>query len=315
MDLSASIVFSQGEFRRYDEAKIGLLTHGLHYGTGCFEGVRGYWVPEEKELYLVHLREHFDRLAVSAKTLLMDLPFSTERLIEIATELCRRNAAAGPVYLRPFIYKCAEEIGVRLKDVPDNFAMLVVPFGRYYDNDAGLNVGVSSWRRMDDVIAPSRAKITGIYINSALAKSEAQLNGFDEAIMLSHDGHVSEGSAENIFMIKRNVLYTPDASQNILEGVTRRSIMTLAREELGLEVLERAIDRSELYGAEEVFFTGTAVGVEFARAIDRRPVGDGTIGPITRKLRVLYEDAVRGRIPKYAHWVTHTYAGAAHPVA
>jgi len=315
MDLSASTVFSHGEFRRYDEAKIGLLTHGLHYGTGCFEGVRGYWVPGERELYLVHLREHFDRLAVSAKTLLMHLPYDTDRLVEIAIELCRRNELAGPAYLRPFIYKCAEEIGVRLKDVPDNFAMLVVPFGRYYDSDAGLNVGTSSWRRMDDVIAPSRAKITGIYINSALAKSEAQLNGFDEAIMLSHDGHVSEGSAENIFMVRRNVLYTPDASQNILEGVTRRSVMTLAREELGLEVVERALDRSELYGADEVFFTGTAVGVEFARAIDRREIGTGTIGPLTRRLRDLYEDAVRGKLPQYAHWITRTYADARTAVA
>jgi branched-chain amino acid aminotransferase len=310
MELSEVTVYAKGGFARYEDAKVGLLTHGLQYGTGCFEGIRGYWVPEESELFLVLLRDHYERLEQSAKILTMSLPKSVDELVEITVELALRNGYKTDVYIRPFAYKAAEDVGVRLHNVPDAFAIVPIPFTHYVDPNRGLDVCVSSWRRMDDTMAPPRAKITGLYVNSALAKSEAVQNGFDEAILLSHDGHVSEGSAENIFIVRRGVLYTPDPSQNVLEGVTRRAIMAIAHHELGLEVVERAIDRGELYCAQEVFFTGTAVGVAYVASVDRRPVGDGEMGPITKLLSSLYARIVVGKEPRYLEWLTPAYASA-----
>ncbi|MBV8531076.1 MAG: branched-chain amino acid transaminase [Candidatus Eremiobacteraeota bacterium] len=307
MDLSSITVYADNRFARYGEVKVGLLTHGLQYGTGCFEGIRGYWVPEERELFLVALRDHFERLSTSAKILTMRLPKTVDELIEITVELCLRNRYETNVYIRPFAYKAAEDVGVRLHNVPDAFAIVPIPFTHYLDPNRGLHVCVSSWRRADDTMAPPRAKITGLYVNSALAKSDAVQNGYDEAILLSHDGHVAEGSAENIFLARRNVLYTPDPSQNVLEGVTRRAVIEMTRSELGLEVCERSIDRGELYSAEEVFFTGTAVGICHVSSIDRRTVGDGTIGPITKRLSELYERVVTGRESRYADWLTRIY--------
>lgn len=309
MNLSEITVYAGGSFRAYDDAKVGLLTHGLQYGTGCFEGIRGYWVPEERELFLMQLREHYERLSISAKILMMKLPHSVDELVEITAELCARNRFETDVYIRPCSFKAAEDVGVRLHNVPDAFAIIPVPFTRYLDTSEGLKAGTSSWRRADDSAAPPRAKITGLYVNSALAKSEAVANGYDEAILLSHEGHVSEGSAENIFLIKGGVLYTPDPSQNVLEGCTRRSIMQIASDEFDMPIVERSIDRSELYGADEVFFTGTAAGVVFVQSIDHRVVGDGKIGPFTKKLADYYERVVRGKQPKYASWLTRTYAG------
>jgi branched-chain amino acid aminotransferase len=309
MQLGDLTVYHNGRFMRYDEAHVGLLTHGLQYGTGCFEGVRGFWNAHDDELYLLQLAPHYDRLAQSARILLMSLPLSTPELCDLTAELCARNGFRSDVYVRPFAYKANEEIGVRLHDVQDGFGMVALPFDRYFDAKRGLRCGVSSWRRIDDTMAPARGKITGTYVNSALAKSEAIMNGFDEAIMLSSEGHVCEGSAENIFVARGGVLYTPDASQNILEGVTRRAIMTLAADELGITVVERPIDRSELLIADEVFITGSAAGVQWIESIDHRPVGDGTRGPIASGLIDLYDRAVRGGLPKYASWLTRTYAG------
>lgn len=308
MDLSSTIVYAGGEFVRYEDAKVGLLTHGLQYGTGCFEGIRGYWVPEEDELFLVLVRDHYERLYNSAKILTMSLPKSTDELIEITLELCRRNRVRTDLYLRPFMYKAAEDIGVRLHGVPDALAIVPVPFTAYLEASRGLDVCVSSWRRADDTMAPPRAKITGLYVNSALAKSEAVQSGFDEAILLSHDGHVSEGSAENVFLVRRGVLYTPDPSQNVLEGCTRRAIIDIARDELGLMIVERSIDRGELYCAEEVFFTGTAAGIAHVATVDRRPVGDGRLGPVAKSLSEFYQRIVTGREPRYEHWITRAYA-------
>ncbi len=309
MDLGRTTVYARGGFCAYEDAKVGLLTHGLQYGTGCFEGIRGYWVPGDRELYLMQLREHYERLEISAKILMMKLPHSTGELAEITAELVARNRFETDVYIRPCLFKSAEDVGVRLHDVPDALAIVPVPFVRYLDASGGLRAGVSSWRRADDSAAPPRAKITGLYVNSALAKSEAIGNGFDEAIMLSHDGHVAEGSAENIFLVKDGVLYTPDPSQNILEGCTRRSIIEIARREFALDVIERSIDRSELYGAQEIFFTGTAAGVAYVSSVDRRTIGEGSIGPLTQRIAAFYERVVRGREPKYGHWLTRAYAG------
>lgn len=308
MELDALTVFANGRFVRYDEAKIGLMTHALHYGTGCFEGVRGFWSEHDEELYLFQLREHYERLHQSAKILMMKLSYGVDTLIDLSVELCVRNGFRSDLYVRPIVYKSAEMIGVRLHDVPDTFALIAMPFTGYFDTDDGLRVSVSGWRRIDDNTAPARAKVTGVYVNSALAKSEALLDGFDEAIMLSADGHVSEGSAENIFLVRDGVLYTPDASQNILEGCTRRVIMTLADVELGLRVVERQIDRSELFTAEEIFFTGSAAGVQWIKSVDHRVVGDGMQGPITSRLAELYNGIVRGRNATYAKWLTPAYA-------
>jgi len=309
MQLADLTVYHDGRFTRYDDAKVGLLTHGLQYGTGCFEGVRGFWSAAEQELYLLELDAHYERLEQSARILLMKLPHAAAELSALTVELCARNGFRTDVYVRPFSYKANEEIGVRLHDVRDAFAIVALPFERYFDAQRGLRCGVSAWRRIDDTMAPARGKITGTYVNSALAKSDAILSGFDEAIMLSSEGHVCEGSAENIFIVRRGVLYTPDPSQNILEGVTRRIVITLAREELGIEVCERAIDRSELMIADEIFITGSAAGVQWIESIDHRPVGSGERGPIATKLIELYDRVVRGGVPTYAHWLTRTYAG------
>jgi branched-chain amino acid aminotransferase len=314
MDLSSTIVYASGGFRRYDEAKVGLLTHGLQYGTGCFEGIRGYWEPSDRELYLVLVREHYQRLQNSAKILTMTLPHSVDELVEITLELCARNRLETDVYLRPCIYKCAEDVGVRLHGVPDAFAIIPVPFTRYLDSDKGLDVCVSSWRRADDTMAPPRAKITGLYVNSALAKSEAVMNGYDEAILLSHDGHVAEGSAENIFLVRDGKLYTPDPSQNVLEGCTRRVIMEIARD-FGIDVIERSIDRGELYAADEIFLTGTAAGIAHVTSVDRRMVDSGARGPITGKLAEYYQRAVRNKEPKARHWLSPAYANRAKTLA
>ncbi|MFN2448224.1 MAG: branched-chain amino acid transaminase [Candidatus Baltobacteraceae bacterium] len=308
MNLSRITVFAGGKFCAYEDAKVGLLTHGLQYGTGCFEGIRGYWVPEQSQLFLVQLRQHYERLAISAKILLMELPLTVNELIDVTVQLVTRNGFETDIYIRPCIYKSAEDVGVRLHGVPDALAIIPIPFTRYFDASVGLKSGVSSWRRADDSAAPPRAKITGLYVNSALAKSEAIANGFDEAIMLSHDGHVAEGSAENLFIVKAGKLYTPDPSQNILEGCTRRSIIEIATAQFGLDIIERSIDRSELYAADEIFFTGTAVGVVHVSSVDRRTVGDGTMGPVTQNLSRFYERAVRAQESRYEHWLTRVYA-------
>lgn len=314
MKLSETTVYSAGRYCAYSDAHVGLLTHGLQYGTGCFEGIRGYWEGQARELYLVQLTEHFERLATSAKILTMKLPHTVAELAEITVELCVRNKFEADVYVRPCIFKSAEDIGVRLHDVPEQLAIVPVPFTRYLNAPGGLRACVSSWRRVDDACAPPRAKITGLYVNSALAKSEAQKNGFDEAIMLSADGHVSEGSAENIFLVRKGTIYTPDPSQNILEGCTRRSILEIAREEFGIPIIERAIDRGELYAADEIFFTGTAVGVVHVASVDHRDVSDGSLGPITRKLAEFYARVVRGGEPRYQRWLTRAYGSRRAPV-
>jgi branched-chain amino acid aminotransferase len=308
MELGSLQIWAGGRFCRYDEAKVGLLTHALNYGTGCFEGMRGYWEQHESELYLLSIAEHYERLHDSARLLMMKLPYGVDELCEITTELCARNRFETDLYIRPLLFKSAEMIGVRLHNVEDTFAIIAVPFTPYYETSGGLKCCTSAWRRMDDTCAPARGKITGVYVNSALAKSEAILSGFDEAIMLSHDGHVSEGSAENLFIVKDGVLITPDCSQNILEGITRKTVMMLAREHLDLRIVERAIDRSELFSCDELFFTGSAVGVQWVESVDHRAIGDGSIGPITRRLQELYDKLTHGKLPEYRSFLTPVYA-------
>src|SRR6266568_5431597 len=247
--MDAKDFFMNGEFLSVERAVISIRTHGFAYGTACFEGIRGYWNEQDQQIYVFRLREHYERLLRSCKILQITLPYTVDQLIEISTELIRRNGHHGDMYLKPLAYKADLSIGVRLHGLTDHFVITSQPMGNYISM-AGLHCGVSSWRRVDDNAIPARGKVCGAYVNSALAKSEAIQNGFDEAIMLTHDGHVSEGSAENIFLVENRELVTPAPTENILLGVTRDTIMELARRELGRITRERQVDRTELYGAD-----------------------------------------------------------------
>src|SRR2546426_3373320 len=298
------LCYFQGNVVPLSEAKVGILTHAFSYGTGCFEGIRGYWNAKHQQLYLFRAREHFERLHGSARVLMMNLTQTPDELVDITADLLRRSGIRQDAYVRPSVYKASEVIGVRLHDLKDDLYIAVQPFGNYIDIDRALNVGVSSWKRVDDNMIPARAKVTGAYVNSAFAKSEALLNGFDEAIMLDTSGHVSEGSAENLFMLRSGVMYTPPVSANILEGITRLTIMTLLREELGIPVIERTIDRTELYVCDELILCGTGAQIAPVGSVDHRPVGNGGVGELGRRLQALYFEVVRGNIPKYMHWCT-----------
>ncbi|MCC7364034.1 MAG: branched-chain amino acid transaminase [Dehalococcoidia bacterium] len=294
--------YLRGEIVPLEQAKLGVMTHAFNYGTAVFEGIRGNWNEEHQTAYLFRLREHMERLAQSAKILKMDQPDTVDRLCEIAVELTERSGYTEDVYLRPMVYLSGEVLGVRLHNVEVDNLIFLAPFPAYLPEVAHCHT--STWRRVQDTGIPPRAKVTGIYVNSALAKTEANLNGFDEAIMLNENGHVSEGSGENIFMIRKGKLITPTPADNVLEGITAASVIELAREELGIETVEREIDRTELFIADEVFMTGTAAHLTPVVEVDRRKVGDGTPGPITKKLSDLFYDTIRGKSQKYAHWCT-----------
>ncbi|KKL16305.1 hypothetical protein LCGC14_2496930, partial [marine sediment metagenome] len=267
--------YFQKEFVPLAEAKIGIMTHAFLYGTAVFEGIRGNWNDKEQQLYLFRLNEHYDRLRKSCRIVKIDLPYSGEELHSISTRLVEMCGYREDVYVRPIAYKSSEVIGVRLHDLEDDFLIFVAPFGPYLDIEKGARCCTSSWRRVEDTAIPARAKINGIYVNSALAKTEAMLNGFDEAIMLDERGHVSEGSGENIFIVEGDRLVTPPPASNILVGITRDTVITLARQELGMETVERDIDRSEVYAADECFMTGTAAHVTPVVELDHRPIGSG----------------------------------------
>jgi len=290
------------------EAKIGVMTHAFNYGTAVFEGIRGNWNDAEGQVYLFRIKEHFDRLRKSCRIMQIEFPYENEELYSITTQLVEMSGYREDVYIRPLAYKSSEILGVRLHDLEDDFLIFVAPFGPYLDIEKGARCQTSSWRRVEDTGIPARAKITGIYANSALAKTEAQLNGFDEAIMLDERGHISEGSGENIFVVQGDKLITPPPSSNILVGITRETVMTLASQELGMETVERDIDRTELYTSDECFMTGTAAHVTPVVELDRRSIGDGKMGPVASRLVKLYFEIIQGKNPKYVHWCTPCYS-------
>ena len=294
--------YFQKQFVPLAEANVNVMTHAFNYGTAVFEGIRGNWNEEEKQPYLFRLADHYKRLRQSCRVIKIDLPYSVDELCDITAQLVEMCGYLEDVYVRPIAYKSSKAVGVRLHDLEDDFLIFLTPFGPYLDIEKGARCGTSSWRRIEDVCIPARAKINGIYVNSALAKTEAAENGYDEAIMLTEDGHVSEGSGENIFIVEGGRLITPPVWSNILVGITRDTAITLAREELGIETIERPIDRSELYLADECFMTGTAAHVTPVIEVDHRPVGDGKRGPVTAELQRLYFDVVCGKNSKYAHW-------------
>ncbi|GAB4406490.1 MAG: branched-chain amino acid transaminase [Anaerolineales bacterium] len=299
--------FFKGSFVPIENAKVSIMTHAFNYGTGCFEGIRAYWNADENQLFVFRLLEHFQRLHRSCKILHIRLPYSPEELSDLLVELLRREGYREDCYIRPIAYKADEIIGVRLHNLTDEFAMFATPFGRYIEGELGARVIISPWRRVDDNAIPARAKITGSYINSALSKTAAAMAGCDEAIVLTHDGHVSEGSAENLFLVRNGKLITPPVTDDILEGITRETVMEIALAEFGLETEVRHVDRSELYTVDEAFFCGTGVQIEPIVEIDHRIIGDGAMGPITRKIYDLYFDIVRGKVAKYRHWCTPVY--------
>jgi branched-chain amino acid aminotransferase len=300
------VVYFGGGFIPLREARVGILTHALHYGMGVFEGIRAYWDEEQRELFVFRAREHFERWTKNCGILRMAVPLTADALCEVTLELMRRNGFTTNVYVRPLAYKSAERVGVT-PDAQDAFAIVALPFGEYLASDRGLHAGVSSWRRVEDNAIPARAKISGAYVNSALASMEARENGFDEAILLNESGHVAEGATCNLFMVRKGRLITPPVTENVLEGITRDSVMELAERELDLAIEERAIDRSELYVADELFFTGTAVGIAPVTRVDHRLVGGGAAGEVTSEIRRLYFGAALGRMEAYERWVTPVY--------
>ena len=308
--MATPTAFFEGQFVPLEQANINVMTHAFNYGTAVFEGVRGNWNAEHDQLYLFRVREHMERIRQSAKIMRMAIRYTDDELVAFVQQVAERSGYREDVYIRPMVYKSSKVVGVRMHNLDDEFLLFVTPFGAYLDPDAGARCMTSSWRRVDDTEIPARAKVTGLYVNNAMAKTEANLNGFDEAIMLNQDGHVSEGSGENILMVRHGVIITPSPSDNILEGITMETVLGLAREHLGLTVERRSIDRSELYIADEVFMTGTAAHVTPITEVDRVPVGDGRPGPISVQIQDLYFKMITGRLPQYAHWLTPVFAGA-----
>lgn len=306
-----SIAYFNDEFLHLREIKIPIMTHAFQYGTGVFEGIRGYWNENEKQMYIFRMSDHYERLINNCKILMLELDKTQEELCKITVELMQKNKPACDIYIRPNVFKSGIQIGPSLLNTqgknPTSLSIYILPLGDYVDTSKGLHVCVSSWVRIEDNAIPPRGKIQGSYVNTALAKTDALLNGFDDAIMLSQDGHVSEGSAMNLFLVRDGVLVTTPVSENILEGITRLTIIELAKIELGIETEIRKIDRTELYTCDELFFCGTGAQVSPITKVDHRAVGNGKIGPISKKLQDLYFKVVRGQHPKYKHWCTSVF--------
>ncbi len=299
------IAFHKGEFMPLEQATIGIMTHALHYGTSIFEGIRGNWNEEDEKLYLFRLEEHYERLLAGCKIMRINLPYSAGELCNITTNIVERSGYRQDIYIRPLAYKSEERVAtLYLGHLEDGFSVFAIPFGAYLDLEAAARCCTSSWRRTQDSVIPPSIKIGGLYVNSILAKTEAVNNGFDEAILLNDRGQVSEGTGENLFLLKKGKLSTPSIADSVLPGITRDTVIELAQNELGIEVVERSITRSELYLADEIFLTGTAAHLTAVGSVDNINVGEGTMGPVTRQLQDMYFDVVRGKNSKYLHWCT-----------
>lgn len=299
-------VYMDGKYVEKENATIPVMTHGFLYGTSIFEGIRAYYNEDEKQLYAFRVPEHFERLRKSAKVMHMNVDNTTEELCAVTKTLLNKNKYQQDTYIRPTLYKSSQKIGTHMVNIPDSLLIFSVVMGDYIDISKGLKVCVSNWRRTSDNAIPPRAKIGGAYANAALIATDARLAGFDDAIVLSEDGTVTEGSAMNLFLVMDGKLVTTQSTDNILQGITRDTIITLAKD-LGLEVEIRVVDRTELYVADEAFYCGTGAQVSPITNIDNRNVGDGKVGPISSKLQKLYFDVVKGRVPKYREWCMPIY--------
>lgn len=303
--MALALAFHKGEFVPLEEATVGVMTHALHYGTSVFEGIRGNWNPDHNKMYIFRLQEHLERLVRGSRILCMDLPYSVNQMADITVEVVERSGYTEDLYIRPIAYKATEMVAnLNLRNLKDDLCILAIPFGRYIDNEGAISCCTSAWRRIDDSMIPPRVKLGGLYLNSILAKTDAMAAGFDEAIMLNLDGHVCEGTGENIFLVIGDTLVTPTLESNVLPGITRDTVIELARNELGIDTVERSVDRSELYLVDEIFLTGTAAHIQSVGQVDHRQVGTGDIGPVTKALQNLYFDVVRGKNPKYLHMCT-----------
>ena len=299
-------VFMNGEYIEADKAVLPVRTHAFLYGTSVFEGIRAYYNKEEDQLYAFRVKEHYERLLHSAKVMWMKSPYTIEEYENITKDLLKLNGYKTDVYIRPTLYKSSQKVGPTLTDNEDSFLIFTTPFGDYFEGDRGLKLCVSSWRRTSDNAIPPRAKVSGAYANSALIKTDAHEAGFDDAVVLSESGQVTEGSAMNIFLVINRTLVTSSTTDDILVGVTRNTVIELAHE-LGIPVKERSIDRTELYAAEEAFCCGTGAQIVPVESIDHRIVGDGKIGNITKQIQELYFNVVKGKVDKFKKWCTPVY--------
>ena len=302
------IAYFEGDYVPLKDANVNVMTHSFMYGTAVFEGIRAYWNANQGKLYGLKLREHMERIRRNAGMLFMSDLAPVDELVRIVVETIARNGFREDAYIRPCFYKSGRSVGVRLHNLPHELVVLAVPFGNYVDTEAGLRMMTSTWRRNADEALPARGKIVGGYVNMAFQKSEAELNGFDEALVLTPDGHASEASAANMFVVRDGILLTPPVTDDILEGVTRSAILELARE-LGIKHEIRSIDRSEIYVADEMFLCGTGVQLAPVTELDHRKIAGGAIGPVTKQVHQAYYAAVRGDDKRFMHWLTEIPAG------
>ncbi|MEM1963630.1 MAG: branched-chain amino acid transaminase [Candidatus Caldarchaeum sp.] len=296
-------VWMDGELVPWEQAKVHVTVNALHYGTAVFEGIRGY--SHNDEIYVFRLRDHLKRLVESAKIIMFNNPYTVEQLQDAVIKTIRANGYRSNVYIRPIIYAGENIMSLNARDLPIRASVIVFPLEKFFAK-TGLRVCVSSWRRLPDTSMPPRAKAAANYLNSILASTEAKMMGYDEALLLDHQGYVSEGAGENLFLVKNEVLATPPTSSSILEGITRDTVIKMASDE-GFRVVERPISRTELYTADELFFTGTAAEITPIVEVDGRKIGDGAVGPVTSRLRKLYDNTVRGLEPRYKGWLTPVY--------
>ena len=305
--MERELAFFEGKIVPIEEAKISIKTNSFHYGTAVFEGIRAYWNEDEEQLYILAGKEHYERLLKNARAMFMELPYTAEDLVEITKELLKQSGVREDIYIRPIVYFRDLKLTPKLVGYTPEIAIYLYPFGAYLDPEKGIRAKVSSWIRNDDNSIPSRYKIAGAYVNSALAKTEALMAGYDEAIMLNANGYVAEGSGENIFVVRNGIVATPGVNEHILEGITRALVIRILREDMGVEVVERPIARSELYIADEIFMTGTAAEVTPIVEVDNRKIGTGKVGEITKQLQEIFFNAVRGKVEKYKHLLTPVY--------
>ena len=304
--MNEEFYFMDGEYVRAEDAKIPVRCHAFLYGTSVFEGIRGYWNENDNQLYIFRAKEHIERLFNSTKIMFMEPKYSIDEYLDIIKNLVKKNNYKENCYIRPQVYKSACKIGPSLSDNTDSVLIFTIKLGNYFKDDNGLNVCVSNWNRLSDNSIPPRAKVTGAYANTGLMITEAKKSGFDDAISMSADGKIAEGSAMNFFLVEGDTLVTTPSTSNILVGVTRNTIMEIASD-LNLKVVEREINRTELYIANEAFFCGTGAQIAPIKSIDHRILGEGKIGPITLKIQKLYDDVVKGKIEKYKKWCIPVY--------
>lgn len=300
----AEFIWFDGKLVKWEEATVPVMSHALHYGTSVFEGIRAY--PTKNNLYVFRLKEHMERLHRSASVYSLSVKYSAKELCDATIELLKRISIKESLYIRPLTFVGMHGIDLNItKDSPTHTVIITFPFAKYF-NGEGLKVCVSSWRRNHDSSTPPMAKAAGNYLNSILAIQESKHNGYDESILLDLEGNVSEASGENIFIIRNDKIYTPYSANSVLEGITRDTAITIARD-MGYEFAERPISRTELYMSDELFLTGTAAEIIAVTNIDGHQIGNGREGPVTKSIREMYTKLVSAGVKKYMDWLTSVW--------